>query len=95
MFEDALGGTPRVQRLSLTAIGTPSSGRGSSPARDRSMAAARLSARSRITWLKACSVPSTAAIRSRYSAQTFEAVVAPVTTASRTSIRVWAIAVIR
>ncbi len=65
IFDDAVVRMPRTHMLSLSAIGTPASGPSRSPAaRCRSMAAARSSARSAATWLKALSAGFTADMRS-------------------------------
>ena len=66
--EPAVVGSPLVATMSLTAIGTPASGCRSSPAaRRRSTSAADASAPSASTCRKACTGPSTAAIRSRWA----------------------------
>ena len=87
IFEEAVVRTPSVQRLSFSATGTPASG---SDARFgcASTAAACARAWSRVTVLKALSVPSCASMRASASVQTSTAERAPDCTASRMSRRV-------
>src|SRR5512139_165331 len=54
ILEHAVVLTPRVQMLSLTATGTPSSGGASDRVRSASIRAARSRARSAVTVVKAC-----------------------------------------
>ena len=70
MRDEAVVRTPFVHRLSLSAIGTPTSGRSRHRSRSRSMSAARASACSRVTVLNACSDGSTASSRSSAARQT-------------------------
>ena len=87
-LEDARrGGRPQsfVQRLSLIATGTPASGASRQRSGSRSMAAARSSARSDATVLKACSAGSRASMCASASRHTSAALRAPERTASRTS----------
>ena len=75
-------GTPRVQRLSLRATGTPASGPGSRPsATAASTARAAWRAASSVTWLKAWISPSDSAIRARWPSSTSTAETSPDRTA--------------
>ena len=70
MRDEAVVRTPFVHRLSLSAIGTPTSGRSRHRSKSRSMSAARASACSRVTVLNACREGSTASSRSSAARQT-------------------------
>ncbi len=81
-------GTPRVQRLSFSAIGTPANGPRSSPAaRAASTAAAAASASSAITRLKAWISPSPASIAASASVVISTADRSPDRTAAASSTR--------
>src|SRR5215471_17681679 len=85
ILDDAVVRMPRVQMLSLSAIGTPASGADEKSPRRRSMSAARESARSVLTVLKALSDPSTVSMRSSATLQTSGADRAPGRMPSRSS----------
>src|SRR2546428_2634609 len=85
MRDDAVVRRPRVQMLSLTAIGTPASGASRQRPRSRSIAAARASARSAATALNAFSRGLSASMRASASRHTSDAERAPDRTPSRTS----------
>ena len=87
MRDEAVVGSPRVQMLSLIAIGTPSNGSPGASGPRPSISAARSRARSAATWVKARTAPSRAAMRSMNSAHTSTAV-APSRSAARTSAMV-------
>ncbi len=79
-------GTPRVQRLSLSAIGTPASGPGSSPrATVASTASAAARAAASITRLQALNSPSRASTTARCSSITSRAERSPPRTAAASS----------
>src|SRR5882724_2352061 len=83
MREDAVVRTPRVQRLSLIATGTPASGASRQRSGSRSISCARAIARSATTVLKAFSWGLTASMRASACVQT--AAAERERTASRTS----------
>ncbi len=83
IFDEQVVGTPRVHRLSLSAIGTPASAPGSAPAATAaSISSARARAESAVTTLNAWSSSSRAVIVARCSSMTDRAVRSPVRTAS-------------
>ena len=89
IFEAAVVGMPLVARLSFTAMGTPASAWSVSPAARRSsMAAASLSASSRLTCRKACTAPSTSSMRARCASAAATAVVSPERSCSASSAAV-------
>ena len=86
IFDEHVVGTPRVQKLSLSATGTPASGPGSSPrSMRRSMASAWARASSARTRLKACSSDSRSSMRARCSSTTSRALRSPSLTACATA----------
>jgi hypothetical protein len=83
ILDDAVVRTPRVQMLSLTAIGTPASGASRHRPGWPSMIRARSRARSPVSVLNACRSGSLCSIRSSVSRHTSVADRAPALTASR------------
>src|SRR5579862_5322010 len=67
MREPQVVRTPRVQKMSLWAIGTPVRARPAPPASARSAAAAAASAASAVTEMKALSAPWCCSMRARYA----------------------------